>query len=393
MVQSTPPITPSPLESVAAPARHPKSLKGDFELVQVPVSSKEVAAMIQLSTKAIMEQLNPMFLHLSQSINANAAAARLSQQQAAAKAEQETKLAAEQQEQERLQEEGRRALLLASESKERTRIAAALPPRQLHAETEVRLRGGAERMQPRMAMLQRLQGGSGPLDDKDLEEMTELLALGHQVPNTPRRAPLSLWGVAAAGQAARTSEGLYGVLQQHGLAPGTPGERANNAIGQMLKGLGDKEAKKATQIASYNDFARLVRKTKVLTREMLESDPQMYWSMNWLQSGVHYLDLEYGWGVAGLYYTKVMADWTDGFLHIDSLVDTEEFRRGNVEGSLHQRSFIVAVQQGRGTTSGSRKKMNDDDTWCNHCMLWFPKGKGHFTKSCQKAKRAKAGKG
>jgi hypothetical protein len=204
---------------------------------------------------------------------------------------------------------------------------------------------------------------------------------------------LSLWGVAASEQASRsaTSNRLYGRLQQHGLAPATPGERANQAIGQVLKGLSDKEAKKASKIESYYDFAKMLRETKVLTWETSEEDPDMYWAMQWLSTGVSYLHQEYGWGVAGLYYHKVMKAWTSGFLHIETLVLTEEFRRGDLAGGLHQASFFVAVQQGMAKTSGSRRKGGDGDTWCNNCALWFPKAKLHDTKSCKKAKNKSRG--
>jgi hypothetical protein len=191
----------------------------------------------------------------------------------------------------------------------------------------------------------------------------------------------------SAASNGRSASALFGFLQDNDLAPPSAGEVANKAIVRAFKELSDKEAKKAAKITSYKDFAERVRTSKCMSRAALESDPEAYWQMHWLFFTVHYLFTTHGWGVAGVYYTLVMKRWEEGFLNVQALVDTEEFRRGDYGASLDQRAFVVAIQKGAptgaGLTSGTKTRQNASDTYCAKCKLYFPKFKMHETSNCR----------
>ena len=289
----------------------------------------------------------------------------------------------------------------AAEAKEQQRINSVTAPRELLPDQDARLRGGKQRLPSRMEIIERLQARKGEMTLDEVQELKEALELGLQVPFSPHPIPpagLSVWGVEEEASETRAAPGLFNHLQRHKLAPQTPGEAAVTAISQAFKLAGDKEAKKIAAVKSFKEFIEFVRRSKVTSRAMYDKDPESYWHMQWHVQSVTHLFTEHGWPVACEYHVRVLKSWAEGFLDLSAMVDTEECRRGDVEGALHQRVYLVSLQlKGKGGTggasstsgsAGTARKVNADDTYCNFCQKWYPASASHESSTCRKKKFA-----
>lgn len=175
-------------------------------------------------------------------------------------------------------------------------------------------------------------------------------------------------------------------MQAMGVAPPSQANAAELALRQVLRKQVEAEQKKTAKPSSYAEFVRSWRKMGKMTRETSESDPSSYWQMEWHRQSVECVYLEHGWPAAQEYHRRVMESWEAGFLDAESHIDTEEFRRGNVRGSLHMVSYFEALslkgkagprQAGAHASAGSPTKQRQDDTWCAEHGCWFPKGDNH----------------
>ena len=287
------------------------------------------------------------------------------------------------------------------EEKERRRINQLIPPKELLPDRNARPRGGRQRLPMRLEIIERLRAQKGEMTLDEVQELKEALELGLQVPpaSSSHQIPpvgLSVWGVEAEASASRSAPGLFGHLQQHKLAPPTPGEAAVTAISQAFKLAGDKESKKISSVKSFKEFIEFVRKSKVTSRAMFDQDPESFWQWQWHMQSVTHVFTEHGWAVACEYHIRVLKSWAEGFLDLSSMVDTEECRRGDVEGALHQRVFLMALQlkgkaggaggaaADRSGFAGKTRKANADDTYCNFCQKWYPAAAGHASTTCRK---------
>jgi hypothetical protein len=174
----------------------------------------------------------------------------------------------------------------------------------------------------------------------------------------------------------------------------------------------EKSLKTAATPSSYFDFVVGWRKVGLLSRQVHDSNPEYFWQMYWHHQSVEYVYTRHGWPVAAEYHRQVMELWSQDFLDPSSRVDDYEFSRGNVQGALHQASYLLAVNKlggkgslgggngsgkGGGGVPGTASKASADDTFCAEHQLWYPKSAGHAwswltkTGSCGVAK-AKAGK-
>ena len=290
---------------------------------------------------------------------------------------------------------------------ERLRVRAALPSQRPPVNNERRLRGDLERLPSREAVVERLQQNTGDISKRELEELISVLLRGAQVDTHAARAhaPLSAWGLEVAGRQDRAAPSLFESLQDNGLAPPAQGEAALRAITTAFKSLADKETKKATAVASFADFCEFMRKARLTSRATFERDPEAFWQMQWHCQSVTFIKGEHGWPTARVYHDRVMKAWQEGFLDLSSMVETEECRRGDIEGALHLRSYMLAVQQtgskARSTSSGSsasaqrktgtKERSAPSDTYCSHCVLYFRVESNHKTSTCRKKKKADAG--
>jgi hypothetical protein len=340
----------------------------------------QVKGMVQQSMDAVLAHLTPMLHEIHQNqVSATTRAHQLEEDQNRQRLEAAHTSA--------LAESQRVATAAAVEQ---TRVSAALPSRQLGQAQDVRLRGGKERMEPRLAYIKRLQDqGGSELTPAEVQGLVELLALGHQVPphlsvSNPLSNPLSVWGVEGVGQRDRSAPGLFAHLQDHGLAGPSAGEEALHAIKKTFKLSGETEAKKVFAVKSYPEFVEFMRKAKVTTQEAFEKDSDSFWQMMWHSQSVQHLYCEWGWETASVYHKAVMGAWQEGNLHLPSMVDTEECRRGDVGGAMHQRFFNVALQ-----TTGAKPRAADKKAgatgksiYCSHCA----KKTTHSAKDCNKRK-------
>jgi hypothetical protein len=272
---------------------------------------------------------------------------------------------------------------------EQARVNAVLPPRELVQDSDKRLRGGVERLAPRSQALARLCAAKGISADTE-QALLVLLAQGSQVPPPPplpSPPPLSLLGVAGTGVEDRSASSLFAHLQMEGLAPATAGGEALLAIQKVFKAAGEQESKKAATVASYSEFVEFLRKTKVLSRVAFEKDPDSFWQMLWHSQSVQHLYCNWGWETAGDYHKSVMKSWQEGFMDLPSMVETEECRRGDVAGALHQRFFSTALQATGAKPKVAEKSKNKRNTiYCTFC-----KKKGNHTAlACHKRQEAGA---
>ena len=298
----------------------------------------------------------------------------------------------QQQDAARLAEVARKEQEVAADKAEQARVQAALPARELQQDSDKRLRGGQQRLQARLEVLDRFRQSSGDITKEELTEIEKVLTMGAQVsPTAALHTRMSVYGMEVEARAERSAPHLYDLIQQHGLAPTTPGSEAQAAILKLFKLQGDKEAKKATAVESYSEYVEFMRKAKVQTRNAHDKDPESFWQMLWHSQSVQHLYTEWGWETALEYHRMTMEAWQEGFLDLPSMVDTEECRRGDVGGAMHQRFFHTALQvtgakpknprkAGAGGAAGGTK-------WCSFCKLTT-----HDTVDCRKkaAKEAKA---
>jgi hypothetical protein len=273
-------------------------------------------------------------------------------------------------------------------AEERARVQEALPDRVLQPDIEARQRGGQARYASRMEIIDRLRQNTGDVTAKEMAEIGSILQLGHQVSSLPPPSSserLSLCGVGVEASAERSASSLFAKMQEQGLAAPSPGEEALRAVQKVFKLAGEKESKKVTALTSYMEFVEFMRKAKVLTREAHEKDPESYWQMQWHDQSMKHVYTQWGWATALCYHTQVMKAWQEGFMDLPSMVDTEECRRGDVAGALHQRYFMVALQT-TGAKPRSTKAQGDKPAtgiWCTFCN----KSAGHLVGVCRMKKK------
>ena len=360
------------------------------------VSAQELAAIcLEVNAKAteqLMAQLGPLVQYVSTSMQAERAKLQAAALEAKAQEDARMVAATEAAEAKHAAEAAAQAKLRTAQDEEQSRLRALLPDRDVRMDADKRLKGGAERMGPRLDTINRLLRQQGSITEKDFSRLSALLVEGQEV--SPL-SPLSRWGVEQAGQADRPAAGLFARMQANGLAPLPAGKAAELAVQSVFKAAAEKETKKSAEVKSWKEFCVFVRKLKVLTPQMLADDPTSFTQMWWHESSVKYLNNEYGWPVASAYHTRVMTKWSDGFLDLPSCVDSEEFRRGDVEGALHKDSFLLALyskkgaaaagtKAGSGGSKGTRARMGPADTYCDHHKLYFPAEEKHWWDSTRK---------
>jgi len=197
---------PSPA-AVSSVAMHAAIDRGNAKTLEA------MEAMLATSQQQMMASLGPMFKTLFDSQEATRVTA---DQRKAEDAEDERLTQAV--EEFKAQEDLRKGL---AQSREQARVDNVLPPSHLRPDAEARMRGGAQRINPRMDLAELLKDNTGDLTQAQVERLAAVLQRNSKVDlfPSPSVSPLSVWGGQRAGEATRSSPALFGHLQQHGLAP------------------------------------------------------------------------------------------------------------------------------------------------------------------------------
>ena len=302
----------------------------------------------------------------------------------------------------------------AEEALRRARQNANLPPRQEAPDEERKLYGGEQRVAHRIESAARVMLERNELSQEEFARFREVLGRDHQV-RSPSPSPFASWAGTAEsyGPGAAPSAGvLLRQLQTGGMAPAAAQDCEAMALQRIFKALSQKEVKRSLLVKSFPDFQKYIRDNKLVTQAAHQEDQDSYWQMVWLSQTVTYLYLEFGWPVAQEYYKRLVDGWAKGFIEVPTLVEGEDFRRGNVAGALHLPTFTMAMQMakvekpkasGASASSGTATRHDASDTWCDEHRLFFPEEKGHDTSRCavrksrvareKKAKKAKKKKG
>ena len=355
----------------------------------VPVSSgvsKEqvqelVAEVVDKKLDALLAKLEPMLSGMTTRAGEAEEAAGKAEKALAAQTAQHAHALALRDAAAQADRDKRAAALAAVEQKS---LETALPSATVAPDAAFRPRGGEERKVLRVEELKRSGLGRGALTEDQFARFEQALALGSQVSPSPSGA-----GVTGVGVGPRSAANLFSMFQKEGLAEVEGPAAAQKMVLDVFKAHAKKEAKKATKPSSYKEFYESIVKMGKLTRESMESDPDSYWQVLWLKDSVEWLSIKYGWTVAQEYYERVTELWAKGFIDLNAHVDTEDCRRGYVEGALHLPSYQAALRfwtpatsssSARGAQHGSRTRVNPDDTWCGWKThkKYYPKSKNHW---------------
>jgi hypothetical protein len=281
----------------------------------------------------------------------------------------------------------------AEEALRRARQNANLPPRQEAPDEERKFYGGEQRVASRIESAARIMLERNEMSPEEFARFQEVLGRDHQV-RPPSSSPFASWAGTAENYgpgSAPTAAALLRQLQTSGMAPAAAQDREAMALQRVFKALSQKEAKRSLLVKSFRDFRKYVRDNKLVTRAAHQEDPDSYWQMVWLTQTITYLYMECGWPVAQEYYTRLVDGWAKGFIDVPTLVDGEDFRRGNVAGALHPATFTMAMQMAKvekpktgagSSSSGSTTRQEATDTWCDEHRLFFPAEKDHDTSRC-----------
>ena len=277
-----------------------------------------------------------------------------------------------------------------------------------------RLRGGAQRVQPREATLRRVFGGRD-LADEEISRLGKLLRQGSQV-SSPSASASSLFGAAGgvaggggvgwAAASGAASDPLLAELQQVGIAPVHGGAAYELAMKRILERELKKEDK-LVQCKSYQEFVKAWRAVTTMTRATCEAstgESENYWAMVWHHQSMEYIFLEHNWAVAKAYNQLVLSRWAAGHLSPGDYTSTEVFRRGDVYGALYREAYVDARDAGRTArkatpaqrdlpTGGTLSRANQDDQWCDEHRCFFPKSMNHRWSWLRKEGTCNAAKG
>ena len=322
-----------------------------------------------------------------------AAEARASKAEAlAAQAEERARNAAQLAEQAAREQEGKRRE--EEEEKERGKeevAAACLPPRVMAVDKGSRPRGGAERNPLREDFIKRMYLARG-LEAEEMEEIMATMDLGQKVRPSPDSRASSLlsgvWGRGVGRQGApdQPAPGFYQQLVEARMAPATDEVAFGRGIADMFRAQGEKAAVKEAKLSSYKDFLSKFEENGWLTRQKLEDEPNNYWAFMWVKSGVEWLNVKHDWAVAYEYYKRLTKVILRGW--VDPVVSAamEEFRVGNIRGSLHEQCYNDArhehpAKSGGGgggfEKKGTKNRVNPTDTWCGFHNLYYAAGDNH----------------
>jgi hypothetical protein len=263
---------------------------------------------------------------------------------------------------------------------------------------EKRLRGGEERRPGREKEVERHLLETGAVTAEEYAKIKAVLAEGSKVPNPSLFEFYS--DVASDG---RQGAGLFAKLRREGITAPSDVSSSSALLDTVVRELTDrsvKEGKKGTiKFKSFEEFYTKFVSLKLMGPRLAESDSQTYWQVDWHVKSVTLVFTKYGWPCAGAYHDRVMEEWTEGLLDLDSFTSSQEFMGGHLAAAVHKDALLGARIDfplpsknkggGHAGSGGATAKAKTTDTWCEHHKLWWPAGSKHDTKSC----RAKGGAG
>jgi hypothetical protein len=265
--------------------------------------------------------------------------------------------------------------------------AQILPTVEETAEHESRLRGGAQRVHSRLADVQRRFVESGQMTPETFAMVTEALneatsKVPHKtLPSVSLQSPLHVhakWG-------ARLDKGVLDGLSEVGLSGVPPGDVAANILVGLITAKTKKELSSGGTFTSYADFCKRWRDLGWITRKGLAEDPDRYHVASWLKDCVEYLQQEYTWPIAKEYHRRVMEHIQLDHWEPTIYAEGDSYMRGDIEGALHQGSFVHAMkkssspatQSSNNSWKGTSTQVNPNDTYCGIHKKWFLQEKDH----------------
>jgi hypothetical protein len=247
-----------------------------------------------------------------------------------------------------------------------------------------RLVGGKQRLGHRLDTL------GGELEDDEFLRMSETVTLGVKVP--PRARARLLRGTQSHNGSRITDMLMDAGLMELGGGHGARIFAQEDLLDSVGTVLTEKQRVRkgaaAKPFASFNKLFLKYSEVGFFSRDLFESDPGSYWSIDWHFKCVTWMDRKYGWRVAGEYHERVMARW-NRFDHaerassLDALAgDWEQACNRDILMSVLVDPDVQSAPRAR-SAAGTLEKVNDDDTWCSFHKRWFPKSANHNSHSCR----------
>ena len=245
-----------------------------------------------------------------------------------------------------------------------------------------RLRGGTERLQPRIQTLRRLLRPD--LSPEELEQTEADLTLASEV--QPTRM------LARRARDAQPRSTVTGLLTGGGVLPyKSEAEQAMAGLLSAVKSKAKTEAK-PLKFASFGAFYAKFSELGLFSQEMLADHPEDYWEADWLLKTTLYLLGEYDWATAELYCSEVLRRWDR--IDRQQYVLSPDFKEGDYEACCHMPALHAAIfsvrKQRRSQASGADSTQKSYCSFCKKSFTIKPNEPAHIAKTCNKKKTAEA---
>lgn len=268
-------------------------------------------------------------------------------------------------------------------------VSAELPHQDVPRPAESRLRGGQQRLQPRLDTIRRVLLDSGEITQQEFARIESLMLEGLQVDSQQ-----SLFHPSVLGRLGRPASlpGILGRMQSRGFAPVLDeGEAVVSSLIKELrdKGLKESQKKSESECSTFAKFWLKMEEFRVLSQSVAEREPDTFWALRVHTDCVCHIFATRDWPTAARYHALVWKGWADGSVDLVALSQSEEARAGFFASAVHSPSYLESVtSKASPARRPGAKKEHETDVYCSYHKLYYPAGAGHDTASCR-AKQAR----